>query len=149
MSAEIILWLKALHIIAVIFWVAALLMLPRFFAYHCEAVPGGELEAKMLAAEERLCSIIMTPAMAAALLFGGALIGTRADQLAGISWLTLKLFAVIGLFAFHGIMSADRKKFARGERPRSEKTYRMLNEIPSFLVIFIVIMAFIEPFPVG
>ncbi len=148
MSADMILWLKALHIISVMFWVAALLILPRFYAYHSSAVPGGELEAKMLVAEERLCSIIMTPAMFSSLLFGAALIGTRADQMGGISWLTIKLFAVFCLFFFHGMMSADRKKFARGERPRSEKTYRRLNEVPSILVIIIVIMALVEPFPV-
>lgn len=147
MTLDTILWLKALHIISVIFWVAALLILPRFYAYHSGAKPGGELETKMIEAEAKLSKIIMTPAMIASLIFGMALIGSRADQLGGFSWLWVKLFFVFLLFAYHGIISADRKKFLAGERPRSEKTYRMLNEIPSLFVIIIVIMAIVEPFP--
>lgn len=146
MSAEIIIWIKAIHIIAVMFWVAALLILPRFYAYHASAIKGGELEQKMIDAEKRLVTIIMTPAMIVSLIFGGALIGTRADQLGHFSWLWVKFIIVFLLFAYHGIMASDRKKFLAGSVPRSEKTYRLLNEIPSFMVIIIVIMAIVEPF---
>ncbi len=139
-------WIRAFHIIAVMFWVAGLLLLPRFYAYHSGAIAGGELEAKMLVAEERLMKIIMNPAMIAAFILGIVLIAYRHADLFSSAWLWIKLICVFGLMGFHGILSADRKKFARGERPRSEKTYRMLNEIPSFAVIIIVIMAIVEPF---
>lgn len=84
--------------------------------------------------------------MIIAFVFGALLVVLRHDQLAGFSWLWVKLAGVFGLFYIHGILSADRKKFARGERPRSEKYYRVLNEVPAFLIIIIVIMAIIEPF---
>lgn len=143
---DFMLWAKALHVIAVIFWMAGLLLLPRFYAYHSKAIPGGELEGQMLEAESRLIKIIMTPAMLVALIFGLVLIGYRHGELFRFSWLWVKLVFVVGLFAYHGILSADRKKFARGERPRSEKTYRMLNEIPSLVAIVVVILAVVEPF---
>lgn len=146
MASDIWMWAKAFHIIAVIFWMAGLLLLPRFFAYHSSAIPGGELEGKMLMAEERLMKIIMNPAMIAAFLLGIALVAYRHADLFSSAWLWIKLAFVFGLMGFHGMLSVDRKKFARGERPRSEKTYRMLNEIPSLAVIVIVIMAIVEPF---
>lgn len=146
MASDIWMWIKAFHIIAVMFWIAGLLLLPRFYAYHSSAAPGGELEAKMLVGEERLMKIIMNPAMIVAFLLGIALIAYRHADLFTTGWLWVKLVFVFGLMGFHGMLGADRKKFARGERPRSEKTYRMLNEIPSIAVIIIVIMAIVEPF---
>lgn len=146
MASDIWMWVKAFHIIAVMFWVAGLLLLPRFYAYHSSAKLGGELEAKMLEAEERLLKIIMNPAMIVAFILGIALIIFRHGELFTTAWLWVKLVFVFGLIGFHGMLGADRKKFARGERPRSEKTYRMLNEIPSLAVIIIVIMAIVEPF---
>lgn len=146
MAGDIWMWIKAFHVIAVMFWIAGLLLLPRFYVYHSSAKPGGELEAQMLTAEARLLKIIMNPAMIVAFLLGLALIAYRHADLFNSAWLWVKLFFVFGLVGFHGLLSADRKKFARGERPRSEKTYRKLNEIPSIAVIIIVIMAIVEPF---
>lgn len=139
-------WFRALHIIAVIFWMAGLLYLPRLYVYHSKAEQGGELDETLKVQERRLLRIIMNPAMIAALIFGGALIYLRIDAFSGSGWLHVKLLAVFALFGFHGMLSADRKKFERGERPRSEKFYRMVNEIPPLITILIVIMAVVEPF---
>jgi len=139
-------WIRALHIISVIFWMAGMMYLPRLYVYHSMAKPGGEMEKALIQQERRLLKIIINPAMIAAFVFGAIMVVFRADQLGGFSWLWVKLIAVFGLFYVHGLLAADRKKFARGERPRSEKFYRLLNEIPAFLIIIIVIMAVVEPF---
>ena len=144
--ASIIDWIKAIHVIAVIFWMAGMMYLPRLYVYHSQAIAGGEMEKALIGQERRLLKIIINPAMIIAFVLGLILVVLRHDQLAGISWLWLKLIAVIGLFYIHGILAADRKKLARGERPRSEKFYRVLNEIPAILIIIIVIMAIVEPF---
>jgi len=140
------LWIKALHICAVIFWIAGLLMLPRFFAYQSGAVKGGELELKMITAAEKLHKIILTPALLASVIFGAILIGSRFTDLTSSIWLPLKLIFAFGLVGYHGFLSGERKKFARQERPRSEKFYRMINEVPALIAIFIVILAITEPF---
>lgn len=140
------LWIKAAHVISVIFWMAAMLYLPRLYVYHHQSIPGGEMEKALLGQERRLLKIIMTPAMIASLVFG--LILTHyviASGAIGL-WFIVKILALLGLFAIHGIMSADRKKFERGERPRTEKTYRVLNEVPAIMAIIIVIMAVVKPF---
>jgi putative membrane protein len=144
--ASLGLWIKALHVIAVIFWMAGMMYLPRLFVYHWQAKPGGELEETLIGQERRLLRIIINPAMILAFVFGLLLVVLRHDQLAGFSWLWVKLAGVLGLFYIHGILAADRKNFERGERPRSEKYYRVLNEAPAFLIIIIVIMAIVEPF---
>jgi len=139
-------WFRAAHIIFVIFWMAGLLYLPRLFVYHSKAVLGGEMDESLKIQERNLLRIIMTPSMLGALIFGVILIGLRIDALTTQFWLILKLILVFGLFAYHGFLSGERKKFGRGERPRSEKFYRMINEIPSITAIFIVILAVVEPF---
>jgi putative membrane protein len=139
-------WIKALHIIAVIFWMAGMMYLPRLYVYHSQAIPDGEMEKALIGQEYRLLKIIINPAMIVAFILGVILIIARHDQLGSFSWLWLKLAAVFILFYIHGILAADRKKFARGERPRSEKFYRVLNEVPAFMTIVIVIMAIVEPF---
>jgi len=139
-------WIKALHVIAVIFWMAGMMYLPRLYVYHSQAEPGGEMEKALIGQEHRLLKIIINPAMIIAFLLGLVLLVPRHDQLAGFTWLWVKLIALFFMFYIHGILAADRKKFARGERPRSEKFYRVLNEVPAVLIIIIVIMAIVEPF---
>lgn len=138
-------WAKAIHVISVIFWMAGLLYLPRLYVYHSGAKPGGELEAQMLSAEKRLIKIIMTPAMLVALGMGLVLLGYNLEGGLPI-WLMIKLALVFLLFGYHGVLSGDRKKFENGGRPRSEKIYRMLNEIPALMTIPIVILAIVKPF---
>lgn len=139
-------WIRALHIIAVIFWMAGMLYLPRLFVYHSGAEIGGELDTTLKVQERRLLRIIINPAMIAAFLFGIALIIIRWETVSVSTWFYAKLLALFVMFGYHGLLSADRKKFERGERPRSEKFYRISNEIPPLLVILIVIMAVVKPF---
>ena len=143
MLASLYLWIKAFHLIAVIFWVAGLLLMPRFFAYHRGSEVGGELEAKMLEAEEKLQKIILNPAMIVAFILGLILIGYNFPPR---PWLLGKLLIVFGLMGFHGYLSKTRKEFAAGYRPKSEKFYRQINEIPSFAVILIVLLVILKPF---
>lgn len=140
------LWLKAFHIIAVIFWMAGLLYLPRLYVYHSKAIDGGEMDEALKIQERNLLRIIMNPAMIVSLILGLILIGYRLDAITGSFWLPLKLIMVFGLIGFHGFLAGQRKKFERGERPKSEKFFRMINEIPSIAAIFIVIFAIVEPF---
>lgn len=139
-------WAKAFHVIAVIFWMAGLLYLPRLFVYHSGAKPGGELETVLLIQERRLLKIIMNPSMIVAFILGLYLVGANVAAGSFGLWLVIKLALVFGLMGYHMVMAGDSKKFARGERPRSEKTYRILNEIPALATIPIVIMAIVKPF---
>jgi len=139
-------WVKAFHIIAVIFWMAGILYMPRLFVYHSASIAGGELEAKMIESAANLQRIIMTPAMIVAVVMGLILVEYNAELLTTTFWLPLKLIMVFSLVGFHGYLTATRKKFAAGERPKSEKFFRMINEIPSILTIFIVILVIVKPF---
>ena len=140
-------WLKAFHLIAVIFWMAGLLYLPRLFVYHSASKPGGELEAKMIEAAQKLMRIIMNPAMIIAFILGLVLIfGYNVGNLTGSIWLPVKLVLVFALMGYHGFLAKQRKLFAAGERPKSEKFFRAINEIPAIFTIIIVIMAVVKPF---
>ena len=143
---DLYLWVKAIHIIAVIFWMAGLLYMPRLFVYHSASIKGGELEAKMIESAAKLQRIIMTPAMIVAVLMGLILVGYNAENLISTFWLPVKLILVFSLVGFHGYLTSTRKKFANGARPKSEKFFRMINEIPSILTIFIVILVILKPF---
>ena len=139
-------WLKAFHLIAVIFWMAGLLYLPRLFVYHSASKPGGELEAKMTEAAQKLMRIIMNPAMIIAFILGLVLIfGYNAGNLIGSIWLPMKLVLVFALMGYHAFLAKQRKLFAAGERPKSEKFFRAINEIPAIFIIIIVIMAIVKP----
>ena len=140
-------WLKAFHLIAVIFWIAGLLYLPRLFVYHSMSEPGGELDMKMREAEQKLLRIIMNPAMIVTFILGLILtFGYNAANLTGSIWLPIKLVLVFALIGYHGFLSKQRKLFADGERPKSEKFFRRINEIPAIFTIIIVIMAIVKPF---
>lgn len=140
-------WLKAFHLIAVIFWMAGLLYLPRLFVYHSASKPGGELEAKMIEAAQKLMRIIMNPAMIMAFILGLVLtFGYNTANLTTSIWLPVKLVLVIALMGYHGFLSKQRKLFAAGERPKSETFFRRINEIPAIFTIIIVIMVIVKPF---
>jgi protoporphyrinogen IX oxidase len=138
------LWVKALHVIVVIFWMAGLFMMPRFFAYHHETGAGSVEDLAWRERERRLLRIILTPSMLLTWLFGL----TLAFQIGWDSgaWLYVKLALVIGLSALHGLCVGWWKKFARGERPLSSKAFRMINEIPTLATIPIVILVIVKPF---
>ncbi|MBU6371849.1 MAG: CopD family protein [Alphaproteobacteria bacterium] len=136
---------RGLHILSVIAWMAGMLMLPRFFIYQYGAVPGGDLDRKMTEAAGRLAKIILTPALIAAWVFGGYLLVVYDSGMLKEPWLIGKLALVIGMSGLHGFFVATARKFARGERPYSEKFWRLINEAPFVMAIAIVLLATLEP----
>ena len=137
-------WLKAGHLIFMVFWMAGLFMLPRYFVYHQEAAKDSMEAAAWVERERKLLKIILLPSIIAVWAFGIALgfaIGAW-DQ----GWLHAKLLLVLGLSAYHGWLSAYAKKLARGERPLEGKSLRLLNEVPGIAVALIVVLVVIKPF---
>lgn len=139
-------WMRALHIISVIAWMAGMLMLPRFYAYQTASEPGGELDRKMTEAATRLRNIIITPAIIAAWTFGLLTAATQNWVQFTLGWMHVKLAMVIGLSALHGYFVTEGKRLAKGERRRSERFWRIMNEVPFLIAIVVVIMAVVEPF---
>ena len=137
-------WLKAGHIIFVIFWMAGLFMLPRYFVYHQESAPGSPEEAAWIERERKLLKIILMPSMALVWLLGIALAFTIGawDQ----PWLHAKLLLVIGLSGYNGYLRSYARKLARGERPLAGKSLRLLNEVPGIVVALIVVLVVVKPF---
>ncbi len=138
------LWLKAGHIIFVIFWMAGLFMLPRYYVYHHESAPGSEEEAKWVDREAKLRKIILTPSLIMVWLFGLALASSIGAWSQG--WLHAKLLFVVALSGYHGWLVAYGKKLARGERSLTGKTLRLLNEIPGLAAAIIVVLVVVKPF---
>lgn len=132
--------LRGLHLIAVVAWMAGLLYLPRLYAYHVPAIPGGELDAALQRQERGLLRIIMNPAMIAAWVLGLALLHTRGWSVLTEPWMVVKLSGVLLLSGWHGFLAGARKRFERGERVRTEKFWRITNEIP-FLAAVVMILA--------
>lgn len=139
------LWLKALHVIAVIAWMAGMLYLPRLFVYHCETDIGSEGSERFKLMERKLFRAIINPAMIATWVFGLGMLATGFVDL-GAGWLHVKLTLVVILSGVHGWFSRMRKTFERDENTRPQKFYRMINEVPTVLMIGIVIMVIVKPF---
>jgi protoporphyrinogen IX oxidase len=138
-------WLKVVHVLAVISWMAGLLYLPRLFVYHADTAVGTEQDATFKVMERRLLKAIMRPASVVALVTGLALVHVAGYAFTD-AWLVIKLLALVGLFASHGIMESHLIKFAKGLRVRSSRYFRVLNEVPTVLMIVIVIMVIVKPF---
>ncbi len=141
------LWLKAFHIIAVIAWMAGMLYLPRLFVYHAAARPGSELSETFKVMERRLLKLIINPAMIAAWLLGLALIwlmGRQAFVQAG--WLHIKLVLVLVMSGLHGYFARLVKQFAADRNTWTPQFYRIVNEIPTVLLVLIVLLAVVKPF---
>ncbi len=138
-------WAKTLHFVALAVWFAGLWYLPRLYAEHTTLAVGSEASEMLKVMERRLLKVFTTPAMVLSFAAGILLIQTGVGWTAG-GWLHTKLLLLAALGGFHGLMAADRKKFARDERPRSRTAYRALAEIPTVLVIAIVILAVFRPF---
>lgn len=138
------LWLKAGHLIFVIFWIAGLFMLPRFFVYHQESDPGSTEERAWIDRERKLRHIILTPALALAWLFGLSLawITDAFSQ----PWFHAKFALVIALSAYHGWMVGYGRKLASGSRPVGGRSLRLMNEIPGIAVVLIVVLVIVRPF---
>lgn len=142
------LWLKAGHIIFMVFWMAGLFMLPRQLIYVHSAPAGSDEEAQWIRRMDLLRKIILTPSLIVVWVLGLLMayqLGLFAGA-AGLGWLHAKLLFVFALTAFHGFLVAQAKKVATGERPLSEKQLRMWGEVPGLLLVVIVILVVIKPF---
>lgn len=132
-------WVKFLHVISVISWMAGLFYLPRLFVYHAEAVQQGDkTDALFMIMERRLLRAIMNPAMVATWIFGLGLVFTPGIVDWSMAWPWAKAGAVIGMTVFHMWLAARRRDFAAARNTRSGRTYRLMNEVPTVLMILIV-----------
>jgi putative membrane protein len=138
------LWLKAGHIIFVIFWMAGLFMLPRQFVYHQECVPDSPENALWISRESKLLKIILWPSLVIVWLLGLALASTIGAFSQG--WFHVKLAFVLALTAYHFWMAGYAAALAKGERKLTGRQLRMINEIPGIAAAFIVVMAVVKPF---
>ena len=139
-------WLKALHLISVISWMAGLLYLPRLFVYHCTAEPGSEMSETFKVMEHKLTTLIMWPAMLASLGFGLAMLLRPGFIASAGAWLWLKLALVVGLLTMHYLMVRWRDAFAADANEHPQKFFRIMNEVPTVLMVGIVIFVVIRPF---
>jgi len=144
LSGETYMWIKALHVISVISWMAGLLYLPRLFVYHCDAPPGSAQSETFKIMERRLLRAIMNPAMVAAYLFGGLMVAAQGSLWQG--WLLAKLAMVLLLTLSHHVLALWRKDFAADRNQRPARTFRIANEVPTLLMIVIVILVIVKPF---
>jgi putative membrane protein len=139
-------WFKALHIIAVISWMAGMLYLPRLYVYHAGAEIGSELSETLKVMERRLLRFIMNPALILTWIFAILMIVANAESLMAQGWIHVKLTLVIALSGIHGVFSKWRKVFERDENTKSAKFYKIWNEAPTVMMIIIVILAVVKPF---
>jgi protoporphyrinogen IX oxidase len=137
-------WIKALHVIAVISWMAGMLYLPRLFVYHCQAETGSKQSETFKVMERRLLKAIITPAMIVSWLSGLYMVWVAHWYSA--SWFHGKLLLVLILSGVHGFFSRCAKDFAADRNMRSERFYRFINEAPTVLMIGIVILVIVKPF---
>ena len=139
-----ILWVKALHVIAVIAWMAGMLYLPRLFVYHADAAKGSDLSETFKVMEWRLLKLIINPSMILVFITGIALALLTGYWQAG--WLQAKFILVLGLAGLHGYLARCVRAFAADANQRSARFYRVLNEAPTVLMILIVVLAVVKPF---
>jgi len=137
-------WLKVGHIVSVVAWMAALFYLPRLYVYHAGATRGSELSETLKVMERRLYKAIMTPAMISTWLFGLALVWTTAAWTDG--WFHAKALLVLILSGFHGACGRWLKDFAADANTRPHRFYRIANEVPTLLLVAIVILVVLKPF---
>jgi protoporphyrinogen IX oxidase len=139
-----VLWVKALHIISVIAWMAGMLYLPRLFVYHAEATRDSEASETFKVMERRLLKAIVNPSMIVVFLTGFTLIYLTGDWRDG--WWQAKFILVLGLAGLHGYFARCVRSFAEGRNERPARFYRFLNEAPTILMIFVVVLAVVKPF---
>jgi len=139
-----ILWIKAFHVISVIAWMSGMFYLPRLFVYHTQTTPGSAESERFKVMERRLLRVIINPSMGAAWLFGITLaLLTAAWQ---DHWFHAKIALVLAMSGLHGYFAVCVKKFAADRNDKSARFYRILNEVPPLLMIFIVILVIVQPF---
>jgi protoporphyrinogen IX oxidase len=140
------LWVKAAHLTFVIFWLAGLFLLPRFYVYHQEAAVGSPEDRAWTEREARVRSIILTPAMLVVWILGLMLALDNSGGVLGTYWFTAKLALVLALTGYQGWLGHYGKKLASGERPLSGRAVRMINEIPGIAAALIVVLVIVRPF---
>lgn len=139
-------WIKALHVIADIAWMAGLLYLPRLFVYHCAAPAGSAQSETFKVMERRLLRGIMNPAMIVAWVCGLSMIALNPGLLHDGGWLHAKLTLVVLLTLCHMMMSRWRRAFAEDRNTRSARFFRLINEVPTLIMILVVVMVIVRPF---
>jgi putative membrane protein len=139
-----VLWVKTLHIISVIAWMAGMLYLPRLFVYHAEATRGSEASETFKVMERRLLKAIVNPSMILVFLTGFTLVYLTGDWRDG--WWQAKFILVLGLAGLHGYFARCVRAFAEDRNERPAHFYRFLNEAPTILMIFVVVLAVVKPF---
>lgn len=141
-------WMKAAHLIFVIFWMAGLFMLPRYLVYHQEAAIGSPEAAIWVEREAKIRNIIMTPAMLVVWVLGLVLAANAGlfSGMSGLGWLHAKLLLVLVLTGYHGWAVGYGRKLAAGKPTLTGRQLRLINEVPAVLVTFIVILAIVQPF---
>ena len=143
--ADYFMWYKAIHVISVISWMAAMFYMPRLFVYHTRAEIGSDMDKTFQLMEHKLLKIIMTPSMILTYFFGILIAYIYGFVALGV-WFHIKMTAVLGLTIFHGLLAKWRKDFINGNNNHSEKFYRLINEIPPILMIIAVVMVIVKPF---
>ena len=143
--APFYLWTKSFHVIAVIAWMVSLLYLPRLFVYHCDTNVGSESSERFKVMERRLSKQIAVPAMFASLLFGVLLVLTPGAVSWTDGWWYVKLLGVVLLFGFHGACSGWRRAFLEDRNRKTQRFFRFANEVPTVLMLVIVVMAIAQP----
>jgi protoporphyrinogen IX oxidase len=138
------LWIKAIHVVAVMSWMAGLLYLPRLFIYHCDADAGSKQSETFKVMEQRLLNIIMTPAMIVSWTLG-LWLGWKSGFFSA-GWFHVKLLSVFALTGAHGYLSASARAFAEDRNVKPARHWRMINEVPTLLMIVIVVLVIVKPF---
>ena len=138
------LWLKSLHIIFVIAWMAGLMYLPRLFVYHHQSAPGGEAERFFMMMERRLLKGIINPSLVLVWLMAALMLSANPGLLT-TAWFLVKLACVLAITGVSGYYSAIQRRFERGERPQTERFWRIINEAPFILTIIVVFVAIMKP----
>ena len=141
---DLYLWVKALHVIAVIAWMAGMLYLPRLFVYHCEAAPGSAASETFKVMERRLLRAIINPAMTVTWVLG-LWLAWRGFGFSG-GWLHAKIGLVVAMSAVHGYYSKSVRMFAEDRNEKSARHWRIMNEVPTLLMMAIVILVVVKPF---
>ena len=137
-------WIKAAHVTFVIFWIAGLFILPRFYVYHHETTPGSAEDRAWIEREDRVRTIILAPAMIVVWILGLTLAYVTDAWMQG--WFHAKLLMVIGLSGYQGWLATYGKRLASGRRPLDNKTLRIMNELPGVATAIIVVLVIVKPF---
>lgn len=139
-------WIKAMHVIAVISWMAGMLYLPRLFVYHTEAGQDSPIAPTFQIMERRLLRYIINPAMIASFVFGIWMLVLQPELLTGQGWMHAKLTLVLLLGGVHGMLSKYRRQLEKGTCTKSARYFRVLNEVPTTIMVLVVILVIVRPF---